>query len=186
MKSACVLFLLFTAGCFAAAQTNAALAGLTLRHTVLITGGGQAGSTAGTACNTVGCTAKIPLLPTWNVFCEAQGGQTCTFALHVDAGVVVSTHDNAFYSATATGAVGPPLSNMIFLALPRDANGFGNGMASFTFVIQVKNTVANQSHLVEFDLGCQDADGSGGCSVASVGGTNNTVAATLRIDVFTP
>lgn len=106
----------------------------------------------------------------------------------MDAGVAVSPNDSAFYSTVATETVGPSLSNMntIFLSLARDVNGFGHGMASFTFVIQVKNTAANQLHQVEFDLDCQDADGSGGCSVASVGGSNNTVAATLRIDVFTP
>lgn len=46
MRSACVLLVLFSASCFVTAQTNATLAGLTLRHTILITGGGSAGSTA--------------------------------------------------------------------------------------------------------------------------------------------
>jgi hypothetical protein len=188
MKSACVLFLLFTASCFANAQGAAALNALYLRHTVFLTGGGNLGSTAGTSCSTVGCTAKIPLVATWNVLCEAAAGQTCTFALHADAGVVVSQNDDAFYSATATGAVGPVLNNntIIYLQLPKDVNGVGHGMASFTFVIRVQNTVANQPHLVEFDLGCHDTDGSGACSVVSTGGANNTAAATLRIDVFTP
>src|SRR5690348_10260050 len=118
-----------------------------------------------TSCNIVGCTAKVPLVGLWNVLCEAAAGQTCTLALHADAGVAISPNDEAFYSATATGAVGPALSNsaIIYLPLPRDVNGFGRGIASFTFVIRVQNTVANQAHLVEFDLGCQDSDGNGQC-----------------------
>jgi hypothetical protein len=105
--------------------------------------------------------------------------------------VVVSPNDEAFYSATVAGAVGPVLSNntIIYLPLPRDANSLGHGMASFTFVIQVKNAVAGEAHLVEFDLGCQDTDqdtdNSGARSVVSTGGAANTEAATLRIDVFT-
>lgn len=188
MKSICILSLLLATSCIATAQTTAGLGGLTLRHTVFLTGGGNPGSTAGTSCSTIGCTAKAPLLGLWGVVCEAAAGQTCTFALHADAGVVVSANDEAFFSATVAGAVGPVLSNktIIYLPLPRDANGFGHGMANFTFVIQVKNTVAGEAHLVEFDLGCQDTDNSGACSVVSSGGAPNTAAATLRIDVFTP
>lgn len=188
MKSACVLLLLLAANSVSNAQVTAVLSARHLTRTTLITGGGHPGSTANTGCNTAGCTAQVPLLPTWNVTCDAIAGQTCTFALHADAGVTVSANANAFYTATAAGAVGPNVNNnmLIFLALPRDGNGAGYGMASFTFVIQVKNSVANEVHKVEFDLGCWDSNSTGGCSVSSFGGALYTEAATLRIDVFTP
>jgi hypothetical protein len=125
-----------------------------------------------------------------DVVCEAPAGRACTFAIQAQAGVVLAYGANAFYSTTVAGQSGPHVdsNNTIFLPLAKDtislASG-ASGIASFMFVIQVKNTVHNQAHNVELDLGCI-GDSGAGCAVLDFGGALYTFAATVRSDVFTP
>ena len=82
-------------------------------------------------------------------------------------------------SPSIADKVGPDLNDSDDFVLPP---GPGPNIGSFTFVEQVKNATANQTHKVQMQAACMSLNG--GCYVEMPGPTYTRVA-TMRIDVFT-
>jgi hypothetical protein len=125
------------------------------------------------SCDTFsGCDgAFTPLVAPIEVTCPARAGETCTFAVTVDAagrsgglteGVFRYVGDAQTTVSYAGGAGKPGFYMWSLLAA-------GPFSASHTFVALIKNTKNSQKHLVEIDLGCFVDGGEGSCDVQALG-----------------
>jgi hypothetical protein len=114
-------------------------------------------------CDTFsGCNgAFTPLVDPLKVTCPARAGETCTFAVTVDAAGRSSGLTEGVFRYV--GDAGNPSFYMWSLLAP------GPFSASHTFVALVKNTKNSQKHLVEIDLGCFVNGGQGSCDVQALG-----------------
>jgi hypothetical protein len=139
-------------------------------------------SNVSTICNTSGCLTSTAVFSK-SVQCPKPSGQTCTFYIHLESTVNVTTADNGLFKFLVDGAAPTPG--------PTDSNGFTRWVLndpdsgsiegearSFAVVAKVKNSSANQSHAVEVDIACEDETGDG-C-------TATMAFASLNIAVYTP
>ena len=132
----------------------------------------------GTGCGS--CTdaeSFTPLVAPLEVTCPARAGETCTFAVHVDAAVRAdSGSEGAFeYVGDSQTTViqnvpqTPPNTGFYMWTL----NGTNSEVfsASHTFVAEVRNVTDSQKHHVEIDLGCFVSGGQSGgsCFVQALG-----------------
>ena len=177
-RAAAVISILLVVNSFAIAQSQATLSACTQVHSTLLTEGGHGGLAGSAGCGTPGCNSSGTLLPSWNVTCPLPAGGVCTLALQPTFNYSASAGDFTTVYPIVAGKVGPFLNDNDDFVLPS-----GSGVATFTFIEQVKNTTANQAHNVQMWLACFDNTGDG-CFV-STGGGMYTRAATLRIDVLT-
>jgi hypothetical protein len=157
----------------AVAQTKVptfTIGNLTLEETTFQVGQYTEGVTVtcdGGSCNG----AFTPLVAPLEVTCPAMAGETCTFAVSVDAaGRSWSLTEGVFRyvgdaQTTISYAGGPGKPGFYMWALLA-ASSFS---ASHTFVAQVKNTKNSQKHLVEVDLGCFVNGGQGSCQLQALG-----------------
>jgi hypothetical protein len=124
-------------------------------------------------CDSENCDgAFTPLVAPIEVTCPAPAGETCTFAVTVDAaGESRGLTEGVFRYVgdaltTIPDRVNP--SNLGFYMWSLN-NAEGTFSASHTFVALVKNTKNSQKHSVEIDLGCFVSGGVGSCSVRALG-----------------
>lgn len=124
-------------------------------------------------CDSDNCDgAFTPLVVPLEVTCPAGAGETCTFAVTVDAGGRSSGLAEGVFryvgdaQTTIPDPVGPGNTGFYMWSLNNLAGTFS---ASHTFVALVKNTKNSQKHLVEIDLGCFVRGGQGSCSVQALG-----------------
>jgi len=116
--------------------------------------------------------AFTPLVAPLEVTCPAGAGETCTFAVTVDAAGRSSGLTEGVFryvgdaQTTIPDPVGPGNTGFYMWSLNNLAGTFS---ASHTFVALVKNTKNSQKHLVEIDLGCFVSGGQGSCSVQALG-----------------
>jgi len=124
------------------------------------------------------CSVVKALFPVASIVCPATASQSCTYYVHVEAASTATVYSGQFKFLVDGVAPTPG---------PTDSSGFVTFSAgtneqtqAFSYAIlgKVTNSVDNQSHKIEVDLGCT-TDSFQACQV-SVG------AATLRIDVFQP
>ncbi len=108
----------------------------------------------------------VPLVTPLEVTCPAHKGETCTFAVHVDAAARAQTG-----SESAFKYVGDAESTVASTYYMWALNGTGEQVvsASTTFVALVKNTKENQKHKVEIDFGCFGTGGGSSCDVQMLG-----------------
>ena len=145
------------------------------------------------SCTTASCSTSVPLFTPVNVVCRGPKGETCTVAIEVQANLTgpctnVSCDTNngsndialLIYKGDGT-YIAPDVNPGIAWKHPFSP------LTSFTFVVTVSNTVRNQAHPVEIDLGCTDGDGDG-CTVGStqLGAGGSFPSASVRIDVLKP
>lgn len=125
------------------------------------------------------CTAVKALFPVASIVCPALATQTCTYHVHLETASTVSIFTGEFKFLVDGVAPTPG---------PTDSSGFVTFSAgsseetqafSYAVVGKVTNSVDNQSHTVEVDLGCSVSASLDTCQVGAG-------AATLRIDVFQP
>jgi len=132
----------------------------------------------GTGCNP--CTdagAFAPLVAPLEVTCPASAGESCTFAVHVDAAMRADSG-----SESAFEYIGDPQTTVIqnIPQIPPSTgfymwtlNGTNSEVfsASHTFVALVKNIKDFQKHHVEIDFGCFVSGGQSGgsCFVQALG-----------------
>jgi hypothetical protein len=146
---------------------------------------------AGASCDTACDGAFSPLVAPIEVTCPAKAGETCTFAVSVDAaGRSAGQTEGAFrYVGDAQTTViqnvpeTPPNSGFYMWSLL----AAGPFSASHTFGALVKNTKISQKHLVEIDLGCFVQGGQGSCFVQALGlfeQDHNGSPVTVTIQVF--
>jgi hypothetical protein len=126
------------------------------------------------SCNDAG--AFKALVAPLDVTCPAKTGETCVFAVHVDAAIRAEDgSEGAFqYVGDAQTTVPqaaapqvPPHSGFYMWTLPGTNEAVVS--ASYTFVALVNNTKDNQKHHVEIDFGCFSAGGEGSCFVQVLG-----------------
>lgn len=125
--------------------------------------------------------AFAPLVAPLEVTCPARAGETCVFAVTVDAGGrnagltegvfryvgdAQTTISGAGNPGNPTG--GPGIPGFYMWSLLGQVNT-GSFSASHTFVALVKNTKNFQKHRVEIDLGCFVNGGQGSCDVQALG-----------------
>jgi hypothetical protein len=125
------------------------------------------------SCDSTSCDgAFTPLVAPLEVTCPARAGETCTFAVTVDAagrsgGLTEGVFRYVGDAQTTIPDNRVTPSNLGFymwsLLSP------GPFSASHTFVALVKNTKNSQKHLVEIDLGCFVNGGQGSCEVQALG-----------------
>ena len=127
----------------------------------------------------VGCDTSVsncdeaftPLVAPLEVTCPARTGETCTFAVTVDAaGRAEGLTEGVFrYVGDDQTTIPDPVrpSNLGFYMW--SLNTAGPFSASHTFLALVKNTKNSQKHLVEIDLGCFVGGGVGSCFVQALG-----------------
>jgi len=138
------------------------------------------------SCGGSGCTVSIPLVTPASVVCPRPAGSTCTFAIDVQAFVGASSPpDIGLLTYTGDGSYIDKRTNPSYTFQSGRVPSPSEVSASFTFVVTVKNTNANQQHPVEIDLVCIDTDGDG-CFVGSGGVNRYYPSASVRIDVFRP
>jgi hypothetical protein len=141
--------------------------------------------------NGAGCDTSVsncdgafsPLVAPLGVTCPARAGETCTFAVTVDAagradGVTEGVFRYVGDAQTTVAYAGDP-NCLDGLSSPNCNPNTGFYMwsllsgpffsASHTFVALVKNTKNSQKHLVEIDLGCFPSGGQGSCAVQALG-----------------
>jgi len=140
------------------------------------------------SCDSAECNNFTPLVAPLEVTCPARAGETCTFAVSVDAagradglteGVFRYVGD-AQTTISDAGGRGNPGFYMWSL------NVAGSFSAAHTFVALVKNTKNSQKHLVEIDLGCFISGGQGSCEVQALGlfeqgPTGSPVTVTIQV-----
>ena len=134
-------------------------------------------------CDTDNCLASGPLVPPAKVLCPVSAGKTCTFSILVQAGLSGSPVDSQGISYVGDGKFVVNNTNPTYDWQPTGFTASGVSQ-SYSFVVVVKNTSANQSHPVEIDLDCRDQDG-GGCN-AFTPGYRYDAQAFVRTDVFVP
>jgi hypothetical protein len=124
------------------------------------------------------CTAVKALFPVAKIVCPALATQSCTYYVHLETASTTVVFGGLFKFLVDGAAPTPG---------PTDSSGFvtfsfgpdeETHAFSYAVVGKVTNSVDNQSHTVEVDLGCT-SDSLDPCQ-AGPG------AATLRIDVFQP
>ena len=121
--------------------------------------------------------AFSPIVAPLEITCPARKGETCTFAVHVDAATRSEIGSESAFQyvgdaqTTVPQVTGipqvPPHSGFYMWTL-----GGSNGevvSASYTFVALVKNTKDSQKHHVEIDFGCFSVGGPGSCNVQVLG-----------------
>jgi len=118
------------------------------------------------------------LFPVAKIVCPALASKSCTFYVHVETATTASISVGQFKFLVDGVAPTPgptdPSGFVIFSA------GVNDETEAFSYAVvgKVTNSVDNQSHTIEVDLGCT----SGGIITCQVGAG----AATLRIDLFQP
>lgn len=133
-------------------------------------------------CSTSGCLTATPVFSR-SLQCPKPAGQTCTFYLHLESTVNITTADNGLFKFLVDGLAATPG--------PTDSNGFTRWILSdpdsgaiqgearsFAVVATVRNRSSNQSHPVEVDIACEDETGDG-C-------TATMAFASLEMNVYTP
>jgi len=118
------------------------------------------------------------LFPVAKIVCPALAGKSCTFYVHVETASTVSISVGQFRFLVDGAAPTPgPTDSSGFVTF---SAGVNDETEAFSHAVlgKVTNSVDNQSHTVEVDLGCT----SGGIILCQVGAGS----ATLRIDVFQP
>jgi hypothetical protein len=136
-------------------------------------------------CNLVHCRETAPIFyPLLDMVCPAKAGATCTYYVHLETQVRVSYQDTGLFRFLVDGQTpdpGPTDSNGFFEWLDNDPDSPIRTWEarSYAVVATVTNTQANQSHTIDVQIGCQDSDGNGTCSVTS--GLSN-----LEVNVYTP
>lgn len=180
MRTKLLLFLLlFPLTLYAQTLQNRVLKSSTFQ----VLGGHESGVSTG--CATQYCSASVPLITPTSVVCPAPPGQTCTFAINVQATVGATPYDVGLFNYVGDGGYIASNTNPFYpWQLPASVSP-NYVSASFTFVVTIKNTHANQSHPVEIDLGCDDGNGDG-CAVVSESGDLYRPSASIRIDVLRP
>jgi hypothetical protein len=170
---AAATILLFSS--LAVAQTNPTFTtgNLKLEDTTFQVGQYTEGVGAGCDQSVSDCdSAFTPLVTPIEVTCPAGAGETCTFAVTVDAaGRSTGLTEGVFRyvgdaHTTIPGGFEPGNTGFYMWSLNNLAGTFS---ASHTFVALVKNTKNSQKHLVEIDLGCFVAGGQGSCGVQALG-----------------
>ena len=132
----------------------------------------------GTGCNP--CTdagSFIPLVAPLEVICPARAGETCTFAVRVDAAMRADSGSESAFECVGDSQTTviqnvpqiPPSTGYYMWTL----NGTNSEVvsASHTFVALVKNIKDFQKHHVEIDFGCFVSGGQSGgsCFVQALG-----------------
>jgi len=139
-------------------------------------------------CDNCGNGAFTPLVAPVEVTCPAKAGETCTFAVSVDAaGRASGLAEGVFRyvgdaQTTIVDAGGPGKPGLYMWSLLA-ASPFS---ASHTFVAQVKNIKNSQKHFVEVDLGCFVDGGQGSATVQALGlfeqaGIGSPVTVTIQV-----
>jgi hypothetical protein len=169
-----VLLLVLAASAVSGAQV---VKGRTLKTTTM-----QEGGLVTASCNSMGCEAKVPLVPPVHVVCPVATGKTCTFSVQVSSSVVTSQGALGLFRYTGDGeSINGFLPEVIW-----QRNGTGStALASFTFPLVVTNTKNNQAHRVSVDLVCFDINDLGSCT-ASTDLQLRDVSTSVRTDVFIP
>jgi hypothetical protein len=193
MPKALTILLVVTLFCLFSYSQTSTYAEQTLIKSTLIT---SAGSDLSVGCQNTGCTATTPLVPSVSVTCPRPAGADCIFVLTPVAevyGQVFFSSPRAimgFFKPNVSGAAAAVQQEFdFFFALSPDQI-FVPEVATFTFVIPVTNTVANQSHSVTVYVGCTDTSSIGACGVTTNGGGFDVKgvgfrrSSTLRIDVY--
>jgi hypothetical protein len=126
------------------------------------------------ACSDAG--AFTPLVTPLEVTCPAKTGESCIFAVHVDAAMRAESGSEGVFKYVADAQTTvvqnisqiPPNTGFYMWTL----NGTNSEVVSVshTFVASVKNIRDSQRHHVEIDLGCFVSGGQGGsCFVQALG-----------------
>lgn len=124
------------------------------------------------------CTAVQALFPVASIVCPALATQTCTYYVQLETASTSSIFTGQFKFLVDGVAPTPgPTDSSGFVTFSAGANEETQAF-SYAVVAKVTNSVDNQSHTVEVDLGCSSAS-IDACDAASA-------AASLRIDVFRP
>ncbi len=169
-KIAAAIILLLSS--WALAQTKVptfTVRNLTLQETTLQVG--QYTEGVAVICDNCANGAFTPLVAPLEVTCPAAAGETCTFAVSVDAagrasGLAEGVFRYVGDAQTTISYAGGPGKPGFYMWSLLAANSFS---ASHTFVAQVKNTRNSQQHRVEVDLGCFVSGGQGSCQVQALG-----------------
>ncbi len=194
MPKALTSLLVVTLFCLCSYSQTSTYAEQTLIKSTLIT---SAGSDLNAGCQNTGCTATTPLVPSVSVTCPRPAGADCIFVLTPVAevyGQVFFSSPRAimgFFKPNVSGAAAAVQQEFdFFFAQLSPDTLLVPEVATFTFVIPVTNTVANQSHSVTVNLGCTDVSSIGACDVQTNGGGVDVKgvgfrrSSTLRIDVY--
>lgn len=147
------------------------------------------------SCDQCGNGAFTPLVAPLQVRCPAKAGESCTFAVHVDAAMRASALTEGVFrylgDAQTTIADAQGTGNPGFYMWSLASGGTSEAeffvSAAHTFVALVKNTRNSQKHRVEVDLGCFTSGGQGPCSVQALGLFEQLVTGspvTVTVQVF--
>lgn len=113
--------------------------------------------------------------------CPHAAGGTCTYYLHLETQVSVSSLDTGVFEFLVDGVApspGPTDAMGFFAWDASDPNSSILQARSFAVVAQVTNSASNQTHSIEVQFGCIDTTGDG-CS-ATKGLTS------MSIGLYTP
>jgi hypothetical protein len=113
-----------------------------------------------------------PLVTPLEVTCPARAGETCTFAVHVDAAIRAANGSEGAFKYVGDAQTTVPYSTVPQVGFYMWTEGGTNGAAvsaSYTFVALVNNTKDNQKHHVEIDFGCFSQGGEGSCFMQVLG-----------------
>jgi hypothetical protein len=169
---AAATILLFSSLAVAQRNPTFTIGNLKLEDTTFQVGQYTEGVRVGCDQSVSNCDAGFtPLVTPLEVTCPARAGETCTFAVTVDAaGRTEGLTEGVFRYVGDAQTIIPDLvspNNLGFYMWSLSAPGFFS--ASHTFVALVKNTKNSQKHLVEIDLGCFVSGGQGSCFVQALG-----------------
>jgi hypothetical protein len=135
-------------------------------------------------CGLKNCTATRSMFPVLKMKCPGVAGTTCTYQVHVNAQLHVSSMDAGLFRFMINGQ---PASSG-----GTDSNGYvswtnadpDSGIVtwdarSYSVVVDVSNNTPDELHAIQVFFGCTDSDSSGSCDVASG-------FSSLTADVYTP
>jgi hypothetical protein len=171
---AAATILLFSSWAVAQANPTFTMANLKLDNTSFQVGLYTELSVACSPCTGDG--AFVPLVTPLDVICPAKAGETCTFAVHVDAATESESGSEAAFRYVGDAETTIPQSKSPqmpphtgYYMWTLDGTNGQVVSASYTFVALVKNTKDSQKHSVEIDFGCFASGGQGSCSVQALG-----------------
>jgi hypothetical protein len=173
MRSIAAVTILLSSSAIAQTAPTVQTASLKLEDTTFQLGQYTELSAACDSCTDAG--AFTPLVTPLEVTCPARRGESCTFAVHVDAAMRATDGSVGAFQyvgdAQTTVLPMPVVASQTGGFYMWTLNGTGDQVvsASTTFVALVKNTKDNQKHHVEIDLGCFSRGGPGPCNVQALG-----------------
>lgn len=135
-------------------------------------------------CSFKNCTTTRSMFPILKMKCPGVAGTTCTYQVHVNAQLHVSTMDSGVFRFMINGqpaSSGGTDSNgyVSWTNADPDSGVITWDARSYSVVVDVSNATQDELHAIQVFFGCTDSDSSGSCDVSSG-------FSSLTADVYTP